>query len=516
MNDPHPTPARRRLVATAIPYVNAEPHLGFAFECVLADVLARHARARAGVPDAVLLASGTDDHALKNVVAAERDATPIAEHVARHAEAFRSLAPALGIAWDRFISTSAHPDHRASVEELWRRCAAAGDLRRGSYRGLYCAGCEAFLEPADLVDGACPEHAGPPDVVDEENWFFALGRYRDAIRERVEAGFIAIEPPSARAEVLAFLEGEVRDLSVSRPASRARGWGVPVPGDPDQTVYVWLDALAYYLTTGAWADADERIHVIGKGITRFHAVYWPAFLLSAGLPLPSRILVHGYLTVEGAKISKSGRSVDPRAWIDRLGVDAVRWSLARAARPGRDADVAEADVVARHDAELSNRIGNCAQRVLRLAEITAADPRSAVDPRDVLPASVREGAASLEARGRALPALLDAAIAELALDRAAGAIIDLATAIDGFVELAAPWALARRGELDAARAVVVLAVRALQRLAAELEPFLPSAASRLARALEASPPRPGPLLFPRLGAPGDRTLQQPPGEPTSR
>lgn len=296
-------------VTTAIPYVNAAPHLGHALELVQADVLARHARLR-GRPARFL--TGTDDNALKNVTAARAAGVNVREFVDRNSARFTALRGPLSLSFDDFIRTSADARHRAGVERLWRECAAAGDLYRRRYEGLYCPGCEQFYAEPELPGGLCPEHRVRPETVAEENWFFRLSRYTDQLLEILESGRIRIEPAARRNEVLAFVRAGLTDFSVSRPAARAAGWAIPVPGDPGQVVYVWWDALANYVTALGygggdpdyrrwWDGAGERTHVIGKGIVRFHAVYWPALLLSAGLPLPTTVLVHDYLTVDGAR-----------------------------------------------------------------------------------------------------------------------------------------------------------------------------------------------------------------------
>ncbi len=229
---------------------------------------------------------------------------------------------------DDFIRTSADERHSAGVRELWRAGAERGDFYRRSYEGLYCGGCEQFYREDDLVDGRCREHGVEPELIVEQNWFFRLSRYADRVRDLVASDRIRGEPAARRNEVLAFVKVGLADISVPRPAARSDGWGIPVPGDPSQVVHVWWDALANYLTAdpGRWAGAAERVHVIGKGIVRFHAVHWPALLLSAGEALPDVIAVHDYLTVDGEKIAKSaGNAVAPLDLVERFGADAVRW-----------------------------------------------------------------------------------------------------------------------------------------------------------------------------------------------
>ncbi|HEY9292660.1 MAG TPA: methionine--tRNA ligase, partial [Microlunatus sp.] len=321
-------------ISTSTPYVNARPHLGHALEYVQADVLARHQRSRG---QSVYLLTGTDDNAGKNVAAAAAAGVPVAEFVATVGEGFIRLADRLGVAYDDVIHTGTDPRHRAAVEKLWRR--VGDDLYRRSYTGLYCAGCEQFYQPAELVDGRCPEHGSTPEQVTEQNWFFALSRYQQRLEQAITSGRVQIQPAHRRAEVLSFIRAGLNDYSVSRPSARSDGWGIGVPDDPGQTIYVWWDALCNYISapgygtdpTGyrrRWTAAEARIHVIGKGIIRFHAVFWLATLLSAGEPLPTRIAVHEYLQSGGRKISKSAPIAElssPEELLDRYGPDPLRW-----------------------------------------------------------------------------------------------------------------------------------------------------------------------------------------------
>ncbi|HEY0498549.1 MAG TPA: methionine--tRNA ligase [Kutzneria sp.] len=349
----------RTVVTTSIPYVNGSPHIGHALELVQADVLARHRRQRG---DEVWAQTGTDDNALKNVRSAEAEGIPVADYVARMADRFVALGEALDLSFDDFVRTSTDPRHRPTVERLWRACERSGDLYRRSYTGLYCVGCEAF------VDGDCPEHEEKPELVSEDNWFFRLSRYRDRLAELIGSDVVEIVPATRKREVLAFIAGGLDDFSVSRSVSRARGWGIPVPGDPGQVVYVWFDALVNYLTGAGdrWPDG-ERVHVIGKGIIRFHAVYWPAMLLSAGLELPSRLLVHEYLTANGHKIGKSlGNTIDPLGVATQVGVDALRWwLLSDVARTG-DTDYSDDRLAARFNEDLANNLGNLVNRTVSM------------------------------------------------------------------------------------------------------------------------------------------------------
>ena len=312
------SPKRRFYITTAIPYVNGDPHLGHALELVQADVLARHRRLRG---DDVRFLSGTDDNAFKNVDAALAAGLPVAEFVAEKAQRFVDLAAPLQLSNDDFIRTSTDPRHRGGVERLWAACAEAGDLYQRDYTGFYCSGCEAFVVPAELHAGLCPEHNEAPEPIVERNWFFRLSRYQDPLLDLIESGRLRIEPEHRRNEVLAFIRSGLIDFSVSRAQERAQGWGIPVPGDSTQVIYVWFDALANYITAlefgcgGAsyddwWRESDERLHVIGKGIIRFHAIYWPAILLAARQPLPTTIFVHDYLTDRRAEALQVARHRD--------------------------------------------------------------------------------------------------------------------------------------------------------------------------------------------------------------
>ena len=378
-------------LTTTIPYVNAAPHLGFALEAVQADALARLRRRRG---EDVRLLTGTDDNSLKNVLAAEAAGQDVQAFVDANAAKFEKLRTPLNLSYDDFIRTSTDPRHKRGVEALWRACRH--DFYRARYEGLYCVGCEHYV-----TDGACPEHPEPPQRLAEDNWFFRLSKYQGQLHDAIASGVLNIEPEARRNEALAFVAGGLRDLSISRSRSRARGWGIPVPDDPDQVIYVWWDALGNYVTSlnypdgpdfqRWWVGADQRIHLVGKGVVRFHAVYWPAILLSAGLPLPTDILVHDYLTVDGQKISKSARtSVDPVALAGTYGTDALRWWLLRDVPRVGDADFTVERLIARHDADLAGGVGNLVNRVVTLVHKYGLPPEPAetVEALDATPTAV--------------------------------------------------------------------------------------------------------------------------------
>jgi methionyl-tRNA synthetase len=496
-------------ITTTIPYVNARPHIGHALEVVQADVLARFGRQHG---DRVRFQAGTDDNSLKNVLAAQAARAGVQEYVDRNAEAFVALGPALSLGVDDFIRTSRDRRHRPGVERFWQACAAAGDLYRKRYEGLYCTGCEQFYSPAELRAGRCPEHDTEPKRVAEENWFFRLSRYGDRLRAAITGGELRIEPAGRRNEVLAFIDSGLEDFSVSRPAERAGGWGIPVPGDPGQVIYVWFDALCNYVTalgygTGDaayqqwWASEGRRVHLLGKGVLRFHAVYWPAMLLSSGQPLPTDVFVHDYLTEGGRKISKSsGSPADPAALAAEYGTDAVRWWLLREVPRAGDADFTVERMIARADDELANGLGNLVNRVVAMIGRYRAG-------RAPGPAPVPAGGEGLDAARRQASERAGAALAEFDFRAATAAAWAIADEANRFINRVRPWELARAerdGDILAGRrldGILSALFGACVALGAELEPFLPDAAARIARQCT---PRDGRLpdpvpVFRRLG-----------------
>jgi len=495
------TAAVRRYVTTSIPYVNAAPHIGFAMELIQADVLARLYRLRG---DDVRFQAGSDENSLKNVQAAEAAGRTVADLVAENAGRFQALKGVLDLSTDAFIRTSTDPGHRAGVARLWAVCAARGDIYKRAYRGRYCVGCEQFYKATELVDGRCPEHGTVPETVAEENYFFRLSRYGAALRRAIASGALAIVPEHRRNEALAWIDAGLEDFSISRSAVRARGWGLPVPGDPAQVIYVWFDALGNYVTAldyagdGAplesyWHGAASREHVIGKGILRFHAIYWPAMLLSAGLPLPSRVLVHGYLTVDGRKIGKSaGNAVDPVPLARALGADALRYYLLRHVRATADGDFSETRLRQAYASELAGQLGNLVHRttsmLARYCDGTVPAP-VADDVHD----------AELRAAIGALLAVVAGHIEAFAFDAALAAIWQAIAAANRLIATREPWALARRGERAAVDTCLGEAAAALVVIGRCLAPLLPTTSRTLLAQLGTAPGNriePGPLLFP--------------------
>ena len=370
-------------ISTAIPYVNAKPHIGFALELVQTDAVARYQRLQG---KEVFFLSGTDENSLKNVQAAEKADKPVKEYVDEYYKYFYNLKDTLNISFDDFIRTT-EERHFKGAQKLWSSFKPE-DVYKKKYKGLYCVGCEAFYKEEELIDGKCPEHKTAPEVVEEENWFFKLSNYQEKLRKLIKNDTIKIIPETKKNEWLAFIDRGLEDFSISRSVQRAHGWGVPVPGDETQIMYVWVDALSNYITAldyehegenfkKFWQKAEERLHVIGKGIGKFHVLYWPAMLLSAGVDLPTQEFIHGYLTVEGEKISKSlGNVIDPEEVVEkyssasspRVGTDAVRYYLLGAVSAYQDGDFSIARFEEFYTAHLVNGVGNLTSRILTMLE----------------------------------------------------------------------------------------------------------------------------------------------------
>ena len=357
-------------LTTAIPYVNAAPHIGHVLEFIQTDVIARYQMSKG---KEVQLITGADENSLKNVQAAEKLGITVAQLCDKNSEIFKEMAKKIGLSYTSFQRTSNKQLHWPGVQKVWELCDKNKDIYTRKYRGLYCVGCEAFYDESELNDGICPEHRTKPEVVEEENYFFRLSNYQDKLEKLIENGELKIVPESRRNEVLSFIKGGLKDFSISRSINRAKGWGVPVPNDTSQIQYVWFDALGTYITGIGYGTDDAKfkkfwpadVHVIGKGILRFHAVYWPAMLLSAGLKLPKAVMVHGYITVNGQKMSKSlGNIVDPFGLIDKYGVDPVRYCLLSEVPTFEDGDFSDRAVMETNNNELLANLGNLVNRTL--------------------------------------------------------------------------------------------------------------------------------------------------------
>ena len=480
-------------VTTAIPYVNGKPHIGFAQEIILTDALARYHRLKG---DDVWFLTGTDENAFKNVQSAEQEGIPTRELVNRNAAHFYNLRSTLNLSFDDFIRTSADPRHKAGVEKLWRACDENGDIYKRPYSGLYCFGCEQFYTESELVNGLCPEHLTAPTLIEEENYFFRLSRYADRLQELIASDQLQILPQKRKNEVLSFIRGGLNDFSISRSQSRAHGWGIPVPSDPDQVIYVWFDALDNYITALGYADNapayqrywtnnPNRVHVIGKGVIRFHAVYWPAMLLSAHVPVPTTILVHDYVTINGGKISKSlGNTVDPVELVERYGTDALRYYLLREIPSTEDGDFTLERFVHAYNSDLADQLGNLLNRVISMV---SRYYRGIVPT----PGTLEEVDRHLIETAQNVRERVDAALSRFALDEALDAVWNLIGSANKYVSDVEPWTLAklRKNEGEDSHAgkrlstVLYNLVEVLRLVAYYCAPFLPSTAEGIAQQL---------------------------------
>lgn len=507
-------------LTAAIDYSNGEPHLGHAFEKIGADAIARYHRS---IGDTVHFVIGMDENGQSIAQEATRRELSPQALVDSMAERFRDVWLPLAISFDDFIRTT-EPRHERAVCTLLRRIQEAGDLYTDHYAGYYCVRCEAFKKEDDLIDGRCPLHpTREVEWTEEENWFFRLSSYRDPLLEHIRANPDFVQPRSRRNEILRLLEGGLDDIS----ASRARiPWGIPFPGEEGHTVYVWFDALPNYITAAGFPEDGYRrwwpadLHVIGKDITRFHCVIWPAMLLSAGLELPKMVWAHGFLTIGGFKLSKSaGTEIQLSTLIERHGPDALRYFLLREIPWDGDRDFSSVDGLLkqfddRYNGELANDLGNLLNRVVSMVA-RYRDGRVPAAPAGPLGA---EQTRAVEKYRRCMD--------ELLLSQGLAVVFSLVRASNAYVDEVQPWKLAREeGEappgtparkahaaLDCALADLV---RALGTCAALLAPFIPAKAAELWRALggEGHSPAleglndaldslrrvaPGPILFPRF------------------
>ncbi len=457
-------------ITTPIYYVNDKPHIGHAYTTIAADTLARW---HAAEGDNVFFLTGVDENAQKTVDAAKKTGEEIHAYTDRLAALWQSTWEKLGISNTDFIRTT-EERHVAVVKDFWRRLEAAGDIYRGEYRGLYCKGHEAFLKEDELVDGLCPDHKTAPELVVEENYFFRLSKYQKALLELYEENPDFVAPAHRFNEIKSFVERGLEDVSFSR---EKRDWGIPVPDDPGQVIYVWADALVNYISAVGiewWEEHPADMHVMAKDIARFHAVIWPAMLMSAGLPLPGQIVVHGFFTLNGTKISKSlGNTIDPLDVAARYGADGLRYFLLREIPFGADGDFSEAKLRERYNGDLANGLGNFAARVLALAAKEESLPALGAEGAG---APDNEFAGVIEDTRRAVRAKLVA----LKFPEALAAVWEVISFGDRYVNEKKVWEI----NDDAARRAALANLTALLGAVGDmLAPFLPDASQKIKAAL---------------------------------
>ena len=466
-------------ITTPIYYVNDVPHIGHAYTTIAADALARYHRMKGRK---VFFLTGTDEHGEKVQKSAALQGLTPRELADRVVTRFEGLTPALDITNDDFIRTS-EPRHYASVQALFRKSLANGDIYLGEYEGWYCTPDESYWTDLQLVDGKCPECRRPVEKRKEPSYFFRLSKFRKPLLEYYERNPKYIRPESRRNEVVAFVAGGLNDLSLSRTSLT---WGIPVPDHPGHVIYVWYDALTNYITGVGYPDGGPLfdtfwpadIHLVGKDILRFHAVFWPAFLMSAGIAPPLGVFAHGWWTVEGQKMSKSlGNVVDPYEMVQTYGADAFRYFLLREVPFGLDGDFSRKALVHRVNSELANDFGNLINRTLgMLGKYFGGTVPS--------PGTAEDGDKLLAARSREVMAAVDAAMEELEFHKALAASWELVKAANKYVDASAPWALAKDPARRARLGTVLYNILEVARICVLLAaPFIPAGAQRMWEAL---------------------------------
>lgn len=478
-------------VSTSIAYLNGDPHLGFAMESIEADVISRWNKV---LNVDTFFSTGTDEHGEKIHKTAESLKTSPKDLCDKNVVKFKSLAKNLDIDYSDFIRTSDQNKHWKTVQLIWKKLLDSGDIYKKKYTGLYCYGCEAFLTSKDLdEEGKCPIHKRKPDEISEENYFFRLSKYSSQIEELISSNNLEIIPSFRKNEILNLIKDGLHDVSFSRPASKLP-WGIPVPNDETQTMYVWCDALSNYISVlDYYLESDlyhkywlraEIIHVIGKDILRFHAAIWIGMLLSIKEKIPDKILVHGFLTSEGEKMSKStGNIVDPFEIIEKYGSDALRYFLIREVPIGQDADFSKDRFESVYQSHLANGLGNLVSRVISLAN------KNNVSIDSVMGAS-EDIIDFLYYRLDITKIKMD----KLHLHEAIASAMDVVDYCDKRINDVQPWKLIDT-DPEKCKDFVYDMLRCIEWLSVYLSPFLPKTAKKIEFILKSSKPE---ILFPRL------------------
>ncbi len=471
----HISMSNKFYITTAIAYVNAPPHIGFAMETLEADCLARYHRI---IGDEVWFLTGVDEHGSKIRNTAKDQGTTPQELADKNAPLFKNLGKLLNLSNDDFIRTT-EVRHKKGAQKLWRKLVEAGDIYKSKYQGHYCVGCEAFVTEKDLIDGKCPEHNKEPELITEENYFFRLSKYSSAIAEKIKKDELRVVPESRKNEILALCEEGLQDVSFSRPR-KTLDWGISVPDDEDQVMYVWCDALSNYINALGYGDGHEKfdkfwpadVHLIGKGILRFHAGVWIGMLLAVEMELPRAIFVHGYITSDGQKMSKSlGNVIDPFSVVEAKGCDPVRYFLLREVPTTTDGDFSEDRFKVVYESELADNFGNLFSRVLTLAErfLGGKVPQMVGDP--MMMKAVKDGWSNY-----------DKWISAFDLKKACEEAVRLGEIANKYIEDKKPWTVAKTDQ-KAMSEVMYNLLEVLRHLACMLYPFIPETADKMLEGL---------------------------------
>ncbi|MBI2054193.1 MAG: methionine--tRNA ligase [Candidatus Staskawiczbacteria bacterium] len=465
-------------ITTSIPYTNALPHIGFALEIIQADVIARYYRL---LGFDVFFLTGTDEHGQKTLKAAEflgKDPKVYADEISQK---FKDLKQLLNLSNDDFIRTTDEKRHLPSVYKLWERYKENGDIYKKKYKGFYCSGCEAFKTKKELLGNKCSIHQKEVEMVEEENYFFKLSKYLPEVKKNIKSGSIKIIPETKKNEILNMIEQGPEDISFLR--LKDKYWGWPVPGDETQAFYVWQDALPNYISAIGYDENSGEfkkywpadVHFIGKDIVKFHAIFWPAMLLSAGLPLPKSIFIHGFITVNGQKMSKSlGNVIDPFELVKKYGTDAVRYYLLREIPAAEDGDFTYEKFTQRYNADLAGGLGNLLARVLGIAQNLKIKKSKATK--------------KTEEKIKRIKRNYESALKNFKFNEALASIWDLISYCDKYINEEKLWETKNQGAISDL-------FYALHNTAEFLNPFLPETSEKIRQALKAKERT---ALFPKI------------------